>query len=179
MTKKTRIKSDAVEHWVPADRDQVNEAIAEIGRHQRERERIQADMNDRMAAIKAEHDAAAKPLGARINELAKGVQLWCEANRTALTREGKVKFHEFATGVVKWRLTPWSVAVSKVADVLALLKAKGLGDAYIRTKEEIDKEALLAARETLDADPIKGITFKQREEIAIVPNESRIEEVQL
>lgn len=177
MTKKSRIKSDAIEHWVPADRDQVNEAIAEIGRLQRERERIQADMNDRLAALKAEHDAAAKPHADRISELAKGVQLWCEANRAALTREGRVKFHEFATGLVKWRLTPWSVSISKVADVLALLKAKGLKQ-YIRKKEEPDKEALLADREALLSAPLKGISFKQREEIAIVPHESKIEEVQ-
>ena len=178
MTKKTRIKSAAVEHWVPADRDQVNEAIAEIGRCQRERERIQAQMNDRMANIKLIHEAAAKPHADRIRELAKGVQLWCEANRAALTRDGKVKFHEFATGVVKWRLTPWSVALNKVDEVLALIKAKGRKEDFIRTKEEVNKEALLDAREALASDPIKGIAFKQREEIAIIPHESKIEEVQ-
>jgi len=178
MTKKTRIKSDAVEHWVPGDRNEVNEAIDEIGRVQRERERLQADMNDRLAEVKAEYDAAAKTLGERISELAKGVGLYCEANRASLTRDGRVKFHEFATGVVKWRLTPWSVAISKVGDVLALIKTKGLAETYIRTKEEINKEALLEDREALADAPIKGITFKQREEIAIVPNESKIEEVQ-
>lgn len=178
MNTKTRIKSAAVEHWVPDSRDAVNQAIAQIGELHRERVRIQADMNDRMATVKADHDAAAKPLGDRINELAKGVQLWCEANRASLTNDGKVKFHEFATGVVKWRLTPWAVAIAKVADVLALLKAKGLQETYIRSKEEISKEALLADREALTAEPIKGISFKQREEIAIVPHESQIEEVQ-
>lgn len=178
MTRKTRIKSDAVEHWVPGDRDQVNEAIAEIGRLQRERDRIQADMNDRIAAIKADHDENAKPHAERIRELAKGVQLWCEANRAALTKDGKVKFHEFATGIVKWRRTPWSVSISKVADVIALLKAKGLGDAYVRNTETVNKEALLESRELIQENPIKGISFKQREEIAIVPHESKIEEVQ-
>lgn len=177
MTRKTRIKAEAVQHWVPDNREAVNEAIAEIGRLQRERERIQADMNDRIATLKAEHDASAKPHAERITELVKGVQLWCEANRAALTRDGKVKFHEFATGVVKWRLTPWSVSLSKAAEVLALLKAKALKQ-YVREKEEIDREALLADREALVANPIKGITFKQREEIAIVPHESKIEEVQ-
>lgn len=172
-----RIKADAVQHWVPENRDAVNDAIAEIGRLQRDRERIQADMNDRMAKLKAEHDAAAKPHAERLSELVKGVQLWCEANRAALTKDGKVKFHEFATGIVKWRNTPWSASVSKVADVLALLKAKGLLK-YVRTKEEVDKDKLLADREVLVAEPIKGITFKQREEIAIVPHESKIEEVQ-
>jgi len=178
MSKKTatRIKAAAVEHWVPRDRDEVNEAIAKLGRLQRERLRIETAMNDEMAKVKEHHDADAKPLGEEISELTKGVHLWCEANRAALTREERVKFHDFATGQVKWRLTPWSVAITKVADVIALLKAKGLKK-YIRTKEEVDKDALLAARAEV-ADTIKGITFKQKEEFAIVPHESKIEEVQ-
>ncbi len=172
-----RIKADAVQHWVPDNREEVNEAIAEIGRLQRERERIQTKMNDLMAVIKADYDAAAKPYADRLSELVKGVQLWCEANRTSLTKDGRVKFHEFATGIVKWRLTPWSVSLSKAGEVLALLKAKAQLK-YVRIKEEIDKDALLADREALLSTPIKGVTFKQREEIAIVPHESKIEEVQ-
>ena len=175
MSKK-RIKTDAVAHWVPANRDEVNEAIAEMGRHQRERERINADLNDRQAEIKAEHDAAAKPLGERISELSKGVQLWCEANRATLTNDGKVKFHEFATGLVKWRMTPFSVALSKVGDLLGLLKASGK-EQYIRSTESIDKEKLLADREAI-GDSIKGVTFKQKEEFSVIPHESKIEEVQ-
>lgn len=174
--KKSRQKVAAVDHWVPQTRDEVNDAIAELGRHQRERARIQASMNDEIAAVKAKHEGNAKPLGDRIAELTKGIHLWCEANRTRLTDGGKVKFHEFATGLVKWRLTPWSVAVSKVSDVLALLKAKGMSQ-FIRTKEELDKEALLDAREAM-TDQVKGLSFKQKEEFAVIPHESNLEEVQ-
>lgn len=176
MKKNQKIKADAVEHWVPANRDEVNAAISEIGCLQRERLRIEAQMNDEMAAVKARYDADAKIPGERIAELAKGVQLYCEANRVQLTKDGKVKFHTFATGEVKWRLTPFAVSLSKVADVLALIKAKGLPQ-YIRTKEEVDKDALLADREAI-GDSIKGVRFVQKEEFSIVPAESRIEEVQ-
>jgi phage host-nuclease inhibitor protein Gam len=175
MSKK-KIKAEAVTHWVPADRDQVNEAIAEMGTLQRERVRIEAAMNDKLAAVKARYEALAKPKGDRIAELALGVKLWCEANRATLTKDGRVKFHEFATGVVKWRLTPWAVSLKNVAEVLALLKAKGLTQ-YIRTKEEIDKEALLADRESL-GDSIKGVRIGQKEEFSIEPAATKIEEVQ-
>jgi phage host-nuclease inhibitor protein Gam len=175
MSKK-KIKADAVTHRVPTDRDQVNEAIAEMGTLQRERVRIEAAMNDKLAAVKARYEALAKPKGDRINELGLGVKLWCEANRATLTKDGRVKFHEFATGVVKWRLTPWAVSLKNVAEVLALIKAKGLTQ-YIRTKEEIDKEALLADRETL-GDSIKGVRIGQKEEFSIEPAATKIEEVQ-
>jgi phage host-nuclease inhibitor protein Gam len=175
MSKK-KIKADAVTHWVPADRDQVNAAIAEIGTLQRDRVRLEAEMNDELEAVKARCNAKTKPMGERITELGKGVKLYCEANRATLTKDGRVKFHDFATGKVNWRLTPWACSLKKIDEVLALLKAKGLTQ-YIRTKEEVDKEALLADRATL-ADTIKGVSFGQKEEFAIEPAESRIEEVQ-
>lgn len=174
-SKPARIKSAAIEHWVPEDRDAVNAAIAELGRLQRERERIQADMNDRMAAVKADHDAVAKPHGERISELAKGVQLWCEANRAQLTQDGKVKFHDFATGQVKWRLRPPSIAVRGAEAVLSTLKNLGL-QRFVRTKEEVDKEAML--REPEVARGVGGVSISQREDFVVVPHESQIEEVQ-
>lgn len=177
MSKKAanRTKTTAVEHWVPRDRDAVNEAIAELGRLQRERARIEADMNDRLAKVKEEHDAQAKPHGDRIAELTKGLALWCEANRAQLTQDGKVKFHDFATGQVKWRLRPPSISIRGVEAVLSTIKQLGL-QRFLRVKEEIDKEALL--REPDVAKGIGGVSISQREDFVVVPHESQIEEVQ-
>lgn len=174
-TKTNRIKAAAIEHWVPRDRDEVNTAIDEIGRLQRERARIETRMNDAQAAIKATHDAEAKPLGERISELHKGVALWCEANRAKLTQDGKVKFHDFATGQVKWRLRPPSISIRGVDAVIATLKKLGL-TRFVRSKEEVDKEAML--REPDVAKSIGGVTVGQKEDFVVVPNESQIEEVQ-
>lgn len=174
-TSATRIKSAAIDHWVPRDRDAVNEAIAELGRLQRERARIETHLNDEQAQVKARHEAQAKPLGERISELHKGVSLWCEANRAQLTQDGKVKFHDFATGQVKWRLRPPSVAIRGVDAVLSTLKKLGL-ERFVRAKEEIDKEALL--REPEVAKGIGGVTISQREDFVVVPAETELEEVQ-
>lgn len=176
MSKKsTRTKVAAVEHWVPQNRDEVNEAIAELGRQQRERLRIETAMNDEMAQVKAKHDAEAKPLGERISELTKGLHLWCEANRATLTQDSKVKFHDFATGQVKWRLRPPSIAIRGADAVVKTLKNLGL-ERFIRSKEEVDKEALL--KELDVAKGIGGVTVSQKEDFVVVPHESKIEEVQ-
>ena len=177
MSKKpARQKVAAVAHWVPQSRDEVNAAIAELGRHQRDRIRIEAAMNDEQAAVKAKYEAQAKPLGERVAELVRGIHLWCEANRAVLTKDGKVKFHDFATGQVKWRFTPWAVALTGVEAVIELLKEKAL-QKYIRTTEAVDKEALLKDRDEV-GKTIPGVTFKQKEEFAVVPAESQIEAVQ-
>lgn len=178
MTKKKRIKADAVAHWVPTTREEVNQAIQQIGEAQRERQRIEACMNDALARVKAHHDAQAKPHADRIEELSKGVQLYCEANKAALTEEGKVKTHVFATGDVSWRTTPPSVVLRGVEAVIAyLLKRKVLKKYLRKTKWEVNKEALLKDRDEIK-DSIPGVTFAQREEFAIKPNESKIEQVQ-
>ncbi len=50
MTRK--IKTAATAYPVPQSRDAAVEAVAEIGRRQRERERLQAEMNDELAVVK-------------------------------------------------------------------------------------------------------------------------------
>jgi phage host-nuclease inhibitor protein Gam len=170
----TRIKTEAAAVPIPQSRDQVIEAIAEIGRRQRERERIQAAMNDEIAAIKQRYEQEAAPHAEAIRALSAGVHTWCEANRTELTQGNKVKFAQLASGEVKWRMRPPRVGVRSVELVLDALKAAGLAR-FIRTKEEINKEAILAEPEAVAS--IKGITITQGEDFVIVPFETSLEEV--
>jgi phage host-nuclease inhibitor protein Gam len=177
MTSRTnaRLKRDAVAHWVPTSRDQVAEAIAEIGRCQRERDIVRTAMNDQLSALKTQYEAQAKPHADRISELSRGVQLWCEANRDTLTAESKSKTVRLATGEIKWRMRPPSVSVRGLADVLRTLIARGL-DRFVRVKEELDKEAVLAEPDAVIGVP--GITISQREDFVIVPFSTELEEVQ-
>ena len=116
MAKATRrIKSAAVAFPVPQSREDVIDAIARLGEAQRERERISADMNDALAAVREQYEARAKPLAEQIDALKAGVQTWCEAHRDELTQTGKVKTHAFASGEVKWRIRPPAVRITVAA----------------------------------------------------------------
>lgn len=173
-TKSTRIKTEAAGQAVPQSRDEVTDAIARIGVCQRERLRIEAAMNDEMAEVKARHETVAKPLADEINQLSRGVHLWCEANRVELTRDGKTKTANLASGEVKWRMRPPSVSIRAADAVLEALKKLGL-QRLIRTKEEPNKEAILLEPQTVEH--IKGISISQKEDFVIVPFESELEEV--
>lgn len=142
MATKPKIKTAAQQH-VPADRDACAAQIATIGTLQREVTMMTAQMNEAIAAITARFQPELDARSARITELSAGVQTWCEANRATLTEDGKVKFHEFLTGQVKWRTGLPSVTVTGVEAVIKTLKTLGMG-VYVRTKEEVDKEAVLA-----------------------------------
>jgi len=174
MSKPSRIKSKAAPFPVPQSWDEVNGAIAKMGIAQRERERIQADMNDSLAKAKEQYEAQAEPFKREIEALSKGVQTWCEANRDSITKDGKVKFAHFPAGEVKWRMRPPKVTLRAVETVLETLKRLGL-TRFIRVKEEPNKEAMLADPKALEG--LAGVKFEQGEDFVIVPFETELEEV--
>lgn len=172
--KKARIKQEAPVCPVPQTREETIEAIAEIGRRQRERERIQATMNDELALIRQKFEEEAAPHSDMIRRLSQGVGIWCEAHKAELTQQGKVKTASLASGKILWRMRPPKVVVRGAEMVLQALKLANLLR-YVRTKEEINKEAILADPEGISA--IKGIKIEQAEDFVIIPFETELEEV--
>jgi phage host-nuclease inhibitor protein Gam len=161
--------------WAPQTREEVASGIEEIGLKQRERTVLETRMNDEIAAIQSRYAELAAPINERLDVLQTGVAIWCESHRDELTENGKIKTHDFPTGQVKWRLTPWSVTLRGVDEILKALRRLKLTK-YIRTKYEINKQALLEDREKGVKLPT-GITFNQSEEFIIVPDETAIETV--
>ena len=102
MAKQPRMKAAAT-LAVPQTRDEVAHAIGRIGDLQRQLVRREAALNDRIAELKAFAEADARPAREEADQLRAGVQVWCEANRDALTNNGKVKTADLGTGKVLWR----------------------------------------------------------------------------
>lgn len=173
MSKKARIKSAAA-IGVPQTAAEVDRAIAEIGICQRERDRIQADMNDALAAQREAWESQAKPYADRIKELTSGVQLYCEAHRDELTQHGKTKTARLSAGEVSWRMRPPSVRVTGAEAVIEALKRLDLAR-FVRTKEEVNKEAVLAEPEI--ADRVKGLAVIQGEDFIVKPWDTELEQV--
>ncbi|MCX1853849.1 host-nuclease inhibitor Gam family protein, partial [Escherichia coli] len=99
----------------------------------------------------------------------KGVQGWCEANRDELTNGGKVKTANLVTGDVSWRVRPPSVSIRGMDAVMETLERLGL-QRFIRTKQEINKEAILLEPKAVAG--VAGITVKSGiEDFSIIPFE--------
>lgn len=172
-----RVKREALQARVPADRDEVSDAIYRIGENQREVQRLQAELSERVAAIKAEYELRAQPFNDEIRALADAVHVYCEAHRGELTNDGKVKFARFASGEINWRMSPPKVVTKRgisVETLLELLKGRGLGR-LIRTKEELNKEAILMEPEAIAG--MREIAIEQAEQFAITPFETKLEQV--
>lgn len=172
--KTTKIKAPASTVPVPQSREQAVSAIAEIGTHQRQRERLKADMDEQISVILEGFDKQLKPHNDAIAALSQGVHTWAEANRDELTNHGKVKTANLMTGEIRWRTRPPSVVARAIENVIKALKDMKL-TRFIRTKEELNKEAILAEPEAVQH--IKGLTISQKEDFVIVPFETSLEEV--
>lgn len=168
--KPARIKKAAVAVAVPRDAAEVSAAIAAIGRESRELARIEADMNDKMASIKEEYEAAAEPHRRKIEAFTTGVQTWCEAHRGELLK-GEAKTAVFPAGEVQWRVRPPKVVVRGVDYVLDQLRRLAL-DRFIRVKEEINKEAILAEPQAVAG--VKGLAIEQGEDFVVKPFDAEL-----
>lgn len=172
MAKKaTRLKS-AAETLSYQTRDEVQTAIKEIGDLQRELQRTATAMNDELAEVADGYAPIIDGIKAQIEPMQKAVQAWCECNRTELTNGGKTKTGSFVTGEVQWRQKPPSVVVRGAELVLETLEKWGLSR-FIRTKSEVNKEAILAEPDAVKG--VSGINIKSGiEEFIIKPFEQEV-----
>jgi phage host-nuclease inhibitor protein Gam len=174
LSKRSKEQVKGLATPVPQSREEAAALVAEIGELQRAHSVIEAAMNEELAHWRQFYEGKAAPLAENIRLRYAAVRAWSEANRDAITEGGKRKTVQLTSGEIRWRVTPPKVVLSGVKALLKLLRDKGL-ERFIRTKEEPDKEAMLADRTALEK--LKGIKFEQREEFVIVPFETKLEAV--
>lgn len=172
MAKKNSRLKAAAASYTPQSKEQVSVDIKKIGDIQRELTRIETDANDQIAVIMNQNTPKIEALRAELDVLQKGVQTWCEANRSSITK-GDSKTANLITGEVAWRKKPDSVNLKGVEIVIETLKKLKL-NRFIRRKEEVNKDAILA-----DKEAVKGITgisiVSGKETFSITPFEQEIE----
>ncbi|EFO33248.1 bacteriophage Mu Gam like protein [Roseibium sp. TrichSKD4] len=156
---------------VPQSKEECDDMIRQLGELNREAERIKADMNDELALVKERFEKQAAPVKSKAKELLKGIETWCAANRDSLTG-GKVKFAKFMNGEIAWRVRPPRVVCRSIDAALAALREHGL-EKFIRTKEEINKEAILEDPNAVFS--VSGITVKSAgEDFQVKPFETEL-----
>lgn len=170
---RTKVKTPGANLPVPQDDDAAREAVRLIGEMRRQLMRLEADMNDGIAKLQESYGNTAAPLQEELDAAIEGLRIYAEANRERLTRGGKVKYHRFSTGEIAWRKRPQKVNLRKVEDVINAIKAAGLAKKFLRTKEEVNKDAMLDDPETAGA--IKGVSIGSAgEDFIVEPGETEL-----
>lgn len=166
----TRIKAPSTVQVPQSKADCAND-IRAIGDLQRDLARIEASLNDQIAEITAKAAPQIDAMRERLQALQAGVQTWCEAHRVEICGKGKTA--NLVTGEVNWRQRPPRVSITKEDDVIQRLRGLGLFR-FIREKEEVNKEAILA--EPSEVAGIKGIkVVTGAEYFVITPFEVEVE----
>lgn len=167
MAKPARQTTRGANLPVPQSREEAQQSLSRYGLLQREIGRIQADLDDKVAALKEEAEAKSNPLQVESMTIVEGLRIWAEANRSALTDGGRVKFADLGTGKISWRFRPAKVSIRGADVIIDTLRSFGLGR-FIRTKEEVDKEAML--REPDLARSVPGVSIgSEGEDFAVEP----------
>lgn len=171
--RKTRLKTQT--QTAAQSKDEVMSMIREIGDLSREVKRLEVSMNDGIAGLQEQYAEQSAPHHHRISELSAAVQQWCEANRDTLTDNGRVKFADLVTGQIKWRNDPPKVSVTGVQAVLALLRNDPELSRFIRSKDEINKEAILNERDKFDKGQVAGLRIVDgKEQFVIEPHDQQL-----
>lgn len=162
-----KLKSTAQSAAVPQSKADVQRDIKLLGDAQREMVRMETLINDELGKLTKTLAPRIELLRMQITGLQSGVQTWCEAHRLEIC--GKGKSANLITGEVSWRQRPPSVTVRNAESVIDQLGQLGLTE-FVRTKHEVNKDAILAAPEQVKG--VRGITVNTGvEDFVITPFE--------
>jgi len=169
--KASKTKRAGAEYAAPQSDSQASDTLAEIGALRRTLGGIDLELAAAVDAIKRDFEERAAPTKARAEAAEAALHAYCDVHRGRLTADGKRKFVDLPAGRVAWRVTPAKVTVRGVDAVMDALRRFGL-ERFIRLKEEINKEAILAEKDAVAS--IAGISISQREEIIFEPNSAEL-----
>lgn len=152
---------------MPASLDEVAEFVAQIGSEKRAIEQVYAELNAAVDALKAGAMTRSGPHEKKIEQLFLGILAFGQEHRDVLTEHGQRKTIKLLTGDFGWRMNPPSVHITNNQRVLAKLKELGLEEKFIRTVEEVNKEAMLQKPD--EAKRVPGVSIKKTESFFVRP----------
>lgn len=146
--KKVKINAEQINSW--EDAEGVLRRLAELRMQVRQ---ATAEYNEREQARRAQLTAEITPKNDQIESLELGLREFVLVHRSEFE---KTKHRVLTHGIVGFRTDPPSIKQIKgftVNAVLKLVKASKWAWRFVRTKEEINKEEVLAALQAKDVTP--------------------------
>ncbi|MBN9691338.1 MAG: host-nuclease inhibitor Gam family protein [Verrucomicrobia bacterium] len=138
--------------------------------------RLLADREEERQRIEESCKEALAILDDEINTKSEALRTWAELNPEEF---GKRRSLELTHGTVGWRIgMPKLVKKCKAKwdDLVGVVDAR-LGSAFIRVKKEVNREAILDARDTLDPVQVKacGLAIEQGDAFYVEPKMDQVE----
>ena len=170
---KTRIKLKAP---TIKSREEIEALVGDLARLTNFQQQTTALMDLRLTEVRAEYETQLADAEQQKAALMEAARLWAEANPEEF---GKTRSIEMLHGTMGWRLgnpalklagkTTWA----KVLEALKRLRYRK----FIRTKEEVDKAAILARRKVIKPVTLAalGVKVEQDDEFFVEPKLTEVE----
>lgn len=161
---------------VPQSREEAESLVGEIAALKNFQAQTVAAMDQRLQEVRQEYESQLASVNDDLTVPLLRIEAWAEANPQLFERSKSIAMLH---GTIGWRIGNPAVKPAKGntwAKVLEKLKALGL-DAFIHHREDVNKEAILNAREhLLDGDKRNmGIQIVQDESFFVQPNATETE----
>lgn len=157
---------------VPADTEEANAVLWRIGEIERSVLEIDQAFAAQVAALRQGQsiDSELALLNSEYEKITKGLKIFAESHREALLPEGSGKTVKLPAGSFGWRVNASAKVVhGRLKEETVIERIKSLGkafaDKYVRVREELNKEALLA-----DRPKVPGVTYSQPEKFFFEAN---------
>ena len=174
------MKTNRIKHTqsVLRTREAMESLIGEIAALKNQQRLLTAAMDEQIQAVREQYEAQLAAQNADLDQKMTLARFWSEANPQEF---GAARSIETVHGVVGWRtgqpalktLPGWTF--DRVLQTLKTMGALG----YIRVKEEVHKQNLLADREALGLEKLKdlGLRVVQEETFFVEPKLTEVPEL--
>jgi phage host-nuclease inhibitor protein Gam len=152
----------------PATSAEVDSLMGEYAQTDAKIETITATMDEEIAKIREKHSEELNQLNEKRENVFNRLQLWAEQGKEELFAKKKSK--DLVHGILGFRIGTPKLKTKKGFTwpaALTLLKKVAGGDRYVRTKEELAKELLIADRKAPET-----IAIMQEAQIEVVQDET-------
>lgn len=172
---KNRIKVPALVIRSRAEMEQLAGQIVELKIKQQQ---FTAEMDDRINSVRAQFAAQLALLDDNMETAMEAARAWAEANPVEFNGAKSLELTQAVMGYRTGQPQLKTLSGWTWDRVLEKLKSLGAGAAqFVRTKAEIDKQGLLASRETLGPGMLReiGVRVVQEETFFVEPKLTQVE----
>ena len=171
MTNRVKIKITA-----PATREAMESLVGDIAALKLEEQRLKNEMDAQLQVVRENYEGRLADNNDQLAARMPHALAWAEAHAEEF---GGKKSLELLHGVIGWRTNPpslkplkgwtWATVLDKIKSLPAMIQ-------YVRTKEEVAKDTILADREVLgDGLRVIGCRVVQEDEFFIEPKLTKTE----
>jgi len=152
---------------IPAGRAEAEAVLRRIAEVKLEETALKAEMDEQLTRTRKQYEARLAKLQDQLLRMLESLRAWAEAHPEEF---GGKKTLEMLHGLIGWRMTPPALRPLRGVTWSAVLqRLKEMGKLqFVRIKEEVNREALLAAR---DAENLKALYCQvvQEDEFFVEP----------